>query len=116
VDGVDEQYPIAFYNQVVYYSSTFVVGSRGDQYEPFVGELCEVMFAPGQYVDVSQPGNRAKFSSGRFPIALDFDLILGTGVRPLLYLDHPYDSFQQNSGTGGNLTLIGALTQGTPPQ
>ena len=115
-DGAATVAPKPQTDQATFYSSSFVVGSRGDQYGAFKGELSEVLLAPGQYVDVSQTSIRSMFSSGGTPIALDFDAILGSGIRPLLYLNRPFDSFQTNSGTGGDLLLLGTLTQGTPPQ
>lgn len=74
------------------------------------GAICEVYFAPGQYLDISSAANRQKFIYLGKPADLGSDGSTPTGTAPILYLKNAYDTFNVNSGTGGNLTLTGTLT------
>lgn len=82
------------------------------------GCVAELYFAPGQYLDFSIVANRRKFrsSSGK-PVFLGATGALPTGTAPILY-SHLDDgetvaNFATNRGTGGNLTVTGALSTGS---
>jgi len=75
---------------------------------PLNGCLSEVFFAPGQFIDLSIAGNRAKFISGGKPVYLGPDGSTPLGVVPLLYLRNPAATCNVNSGSGGNMTISGA--------
>jgi hypothetical protein len=75
--------------------------------------MSEVYFAPGQWLDITNSSNRAKFISGGEPVNLGSDGSTPTGTAPILYF-HVYDG--TNAGTGGNLTLHnGPLSSCTAP-
>lgn len=82
------------------------------------GCLAEVYFAPGQYLDLSIAGNRAKFRmANNQPAALGATGASPTGVAPLVFQSlRPGDAvaaFATNRGTGGNFTVSGTLTLGS---
>ena len=83
----------------------------------FNGALAELYFAPGQYLDFSQEGNREAFrsSSGK-PVDLGPTGSDATGTAPILYLPNPAASAGTNAGTGGNFTINGSpATASTSP-
>jgi hypothetical protein len=79
------------------------------------GDIAEIYFAPGQYLDFSITGNRRKFISSTLkPVSLGPDGAGPTGVAPILYC-HLADAetaanFATNRGTGGDVTITGTLT------
>jgi len=87
------------------------VGAPGDEFD---GAMADIYFAPGQYLDFSIAANRRKFisPSGK-PVHLGTDGSLPTGTAPLLYchLDdgEAVANFATNRGSGGNLSITGAL-------
>lgn len=75
----------------------------------FNGCLSEIYFAPGQYLDFSSSSNRRKFISATGkPVNLGTDGSTPTGTAPILYLKNAFGTVGTNSGTGGNMTIIGA--------
>lgn len=62
------------------------------------------------YVDITDAAERAKFydAAGNMkdPGADGSNYF---GAQPLVMLQNPFDSFQQNTGSGGNFTVTGAL-------
>lgn len=78
-------------------------------------QLSEIWYAPGQFIDFSVSANRAKFSLGGHPISLGATGNLPTGVAPAVYLKNAAASAGTNSGTGGNFTAQGTITDTTPP-
>lgn len=79
------------------------------------GCLSEVWFAPGQFVDFLQSGNRSKFRNlAGHPINLGTDGSLPTGTAPALYLSNAFSTFELNNGTGGDFAVTAAaLTAGS---
>jgi hypothetical protein len=67
----------------------------------------EVYFAPGQYVDLSDPDELDKFLP---TIPKGADGSTPTGVQPWLYLSGDTANWHINKGTAGGLTEVGALT------
>jgi hypothetical protein len=80
-------------------------------------DVAEFFFAPDQWLDLSVAANVAKFrdSATGKPVSLGADGSLPTGTAPAVYLKNPYSSFGTNSGTGGDFTVNGTLTEATPP-
>jgi hypothetical protein len=77
----------------------------------FNGEVCELYINNRTWTDLSS--NLTLFrTTGNKPAGV-LTSVLATS--PIVYLKNPYDSFGTNSGTGGNFTVTGVLTQGTPP-
>lgn len=76
------------------------------------GDLAELYFTT-EFVDLSSITNRLKFlaADGK-PANLGADGSTPTGTQPLLYLANPFGTFQNNLGSGGNLTENGELTEG----
>lgn len=77
--------------------------------------MSEIWFAPGQYIDFTNAANRARFSSGSSPISLGSDGSLPTGTAPAVYLHNAAATAGTNSGTGGNFTVQGTITDTSPP-
>lgn len=75
----------------------------------FNGCISEVYFAPGQFLDFTNPTNVAKFISGGKPVTLGSNGAMPTGVAPILYLRNPAASIGNNSGTGGNMAPAGTI-------
>lgn len=79
------------------------------------GGLAELYFAPGQYIDFSVEDNRRRFiTSGVKPVDLGATGSVPTGTAPLVYLHlddaETANNFAVNAGTGGNMTVTGAIT------
>lgn len=95
---------------VGYIATNWAVGATESGTLKFDGCLSEVFFAPGQYLDISDSGNRGKFINGSGkPVSLGSDGSLPTGSAPILYMKNAAASFGTNSGTGGNLSVTGTL-------
>lgn len=77
--------------------------------------LSEIWYAPGQYVDFTNATNRNKFSAGGHPISLGTDGSTPTGVAPAVYLHNVAATAGTNSGTGGNFTAQGTITDTATP-
>jgi hypothetical protein len=78
------------------------------------GCVAEFYFAPGQYLDFSVESNRRKFIDASLnPVSLGATGSTPTGTAPLIYLHlddaETASNFAVNRGTGGNLTVTGAL-------
>lgn len=112
VDGVsDKNAGATLTNGTLAYSAAdWAVASLTTGGSPFFGALAEYYFAPGQYLDISQAANLAKFRANGRPVSLGTDGSLPTGTAPKIYLKNIYSSFQTNSGTGGNFSVTGTLT------
>jgi len=63
-----------------------------------------------EYIDLSS--DIAKFISGGKPVDLGADGSTPTGNQPIVYFHDPYDSFESNSGYGGDGTVTGILADG----
>jgi hypothetical protein len=81
--------------------------STGSQKTTF--ELGQFYLAE-QYLDMDDAANLAKIYPA---IDLGSDASSVTGTTPLIYLNNPTATFQNNLGSGGNFTENGALTDGT---
>jgi hypothetical protein len=78
------------------------------------GDLAEVYFAPGHYLDITQAANNQKFrdTNGK-PVDLGAAGSTPTGTAPLVYLHidngEAAANFALNAGSGGDFTVNGAL-------
>lgn len=76
------------------------------------GSLHELWFSFTDSLDLSVEANRRKFiSAARGPVYLGTDGSGPTGSAPIIYLRGDHAAFGANSGTGGDLTLTGTLTE-----
>ena len=111
INGVSDLGTDSGNNADIYYNQdNWFFGADSSGADKINMEVCEVYLNTVEYLD-----DPTKFASGGKPISLDADGSLPTGTAPIIYLKNPYDTFGTNSGTGGNFTVTGALTQGTPP-
>lgn len=77
------------------------------------GCMSELYLNMAEYLDLSVTANRRLFitADGK-PVDLDEDDgSKPTGTAPIVYLNNPFGTFEQNKGTGGNFTVTGALTE-----
>lgn len=74
----------------------------------FNGDLAEIYFAPGQFLDLSVTANRRKFiNAGNKPVFLGTDGSLPTGVQPAVYMNQKAITAQVNLGSGGDFDVAG---------
>ncbi len=70
----------------------------------------ELYFNSAESLDITSSAVRAKFvDSSNKPVSLGATGNLPTGTAPIVYLKAAYDSFETNSGTGGDYTVSGTL-------
>tara|TARA_B110000438_G_scaffold248368_1_gene251085 strand:- start:210 stop:2528 length:2319 start_codon:yes stop_codon:yes gene_type:complete len=79
------------------------------------GSLGQLWFGL-DFLDLSVQANREKFVSGTGasakPVNLGTDGTTPTGSQPVIYLNNPFGTFQNNLGSGGNFTESGQLGDG----
>ncbi|PWJ93532.1 hypothetical protein C8D77_101211 [Mesorhizobium loti] len=93
------------------YSGIFTAfGNAADGYIP-KGDVVDFYFAPGQYLDLTDPAKIAKFveADGK-PVFLGSDGSIPTGTAPAIFFSGDASSFATNKGTGGAFTPTGSLT------
>lgn len=79
----------------------------------FNGDISELCFIPGTYMDISVIANIRKFiSDTKRPVYLGSSGNLPVNSTPALFMQGVGTGFNINSGTGGNYTTNGTL--GTP--
>ncbi len=80
------------------------------------GELGDLWFEDGLYIDLSVEANLRKWI-GQYgnPVDLGADGSTPTGAAPILYHGRDIDSFGTNHGTGGAMALSGAAPTETVP-
>ena len=88
-----------------------VVGGRATQNLLFNSEIQEFYITANEFVDLST--DLDKFYNSGKPVDLGSDGSLPTGNQPFLYLKNPFGTFQNNLGSLGNFTVVGALEEGT---
>lgn len=96
-----------------YTKTTHSMGALNTGTSKINADVAELYWAPGQYLDISNAANRAKFISGGKPVDMGSDGSTPTGTAPILYLSvRPGDAasdFVTNRGSGGGMTLTGTL-------
>ena len=76
------------------------------------GKLSEFYFTT-EYIDFSQEANRLKFVDAfGNPVNLTQQIEDAAIPNPAIYMRFPPTSFGTNSGTGGNFTVNGTITDG----
>lgn len=96
---------------VNYVTADTRVAGQGAASANWDGGIAELYFAPGQYLDLSVAGNRAKFidpTTAR-PIGLGANGSAPTGTAPAVYLPYPASAAHLNAGNGGNFTASGTI-------
>tara|TARA_R110000796_G_C14522142_1_gene431010 strand:- start:399 stop:1154 length:756 start_codon:yes stop_codon:yes gene_type:complete len=77
------------------------------------GDVSEFYITLNETLDITSSTNRAKFSDGS-PVSLGADGSGPTGNSPIIYLhideEETANNFADNAGTGGGMTVNGALT------
>jgi hypothetical protein len=83
----------------------------------FTGDMYDLWYAPGQYVDFSIQANRRKFiDAGGSPVSLGANGNIPTGTAPAIFLHGGASTFGTNQGTAGDIfTVTGTLTDATAP-
>ncbi len=91
---------------------SFYFGSDTFPGDRFIGDVVDPWFAPGQYIDFSDPANVAKFRdpvTGK-PVFLGNNGQVPTGTAPAVFFSGDASTFGTNLGSGGDFTLTGSLT------
>lgn len=97
-----------------YASTGWRIGNRGsDDGAKLNAEISEFYLNIVDYLDMHVAENLGRFISGGLPVDLGEDGSVPTGNQPLIYL--PNGDPTNNKGSGGNMTLTGALVSGSGP-
>jgi hypothetical protein len=92
------------------------IGAADNGINKFTGELGEFYFNTHEFLDVTQLPVRYKFRSlTDCPADLGENGQLPTGTSPILYLNGDKSTFNHNNGTGGDMIVVGALDDSSPP-
>ncbi len=79
--------------------------------DSFNGDMAELYFQDGEFLDFTDEDNRRLFiSSGGKPVDLGSDGSNPTGTQPIIYLTGATATWHTNTGSGGGMTEVGALT------
>lgn len=118
IDGVSDLATITTYaNTAIDLTlAEWAIGAYSDLSYPLLGELADVWFAPGVYIDLSTEANLQKFitSDSKQPVDPGANGEVPTATSPIIYLGRSFATWATNRGTGGTLTLTGALTETIP--
>ena len=97
-----------------YTQSNWFIGARDDAAQFWRGEMSDFyLFAGGSFLDLTTTGNRRKFiDANKRPVSLGADGSTPMGGAPIIYLNNPLATWQNNLGTGGNFTENGTLLAG----
>lgn len=77
----------------------------------FDGDMAEVYFQDGEFLDLSEEINRRLFiSAGGKPVDLGADGSNPTGTQPIVYMTGATSTWHTTKGSGGGFTEVGALT------
>lgn len=91
------------------------VGAEPAGTRKFNGSLSEFYFTtPASWFDITSSTNRDKFynSGTSKPVNLGSDGSTPTGTQPIVYLKTQPTAWETNSGSGGNFTENGSITDG----
>lgn len=102
-------------NSVTYTNTPVNIATRYDGSstgEKWYGSLSEFYFTT-EYIDFSQEANRLKFRDALGnPVNLTQQIEAAAIPNPAIYMRFPPTSFGTNSGTGGDFTKTGTITDG----
>ena len=107
-------------NAIDYTRTDHYAGSASGGGSKWDGDIADLYYAPGQYLDLSNSANRDKFYLAGKPVDLGADGSTPTGTAPLVFF-HLDDgeaaaNFATNRGTGGDYSITGTLaTASTSP-
>jgi hypothetical protein len=104
----------AYTNTDILFSSPNVVfAARNSNFaDSFDGKLSEFYFTTN-YIDLSQEANRLKFRDAfGNPVDLTQQIAAAAIPTPAVYMRFPPTAFGTNSGTGGDFTVNGTITDG----
>jgi len=89
-----------------------VVGAAFGLGSKYSGDI-EMFWLDNVYYDFSVEANRRKFFDASGDAVLDptGDGTPAGGAQPLIYLAGTFDQWEENKGTGGGMTVTGALTE-----
>lgn len=119
VDGVSDITVTTFTDTTIDYTGgDWSVGGGPNGTERFNGCLSQLYFQPGEYLDLSDAGNLAKFiSTTQRPVDLGATGTNPTGNQPLILLETVSSDaatvFATNKGSGGNFAITGTLDVAT---
>lgn len=117
INGAEESMTWATYtNDTIDFTHNYSnIGSQynGSVYESyFNGKLSEFYFTT-EYIDFTQEANRLKFRDCfGYPTDLPSAITAASVPTPAIYMRFPPTSFGTNSGTGGDFTPSGTITDG----
>ena len=95
-------------------SGTYTTGATTAGGSKLDADIADIYFNTDEYLDLSSSANRRKFidAAGK-PVGLGLTGQLPTGSQPTLFLslasDAAASAFATNKGSGGNLSITGAL-------
>ena len=95
-------------NDNIDFTNNFSIAKRASVY--YHGLLGQI-YLTQEYLDISNSANRQKYYKDG-PVFLGANGEKPTGNQPRIYLNNMYDSFQNNSGSGGNFSVVGELIYG----
>jgi hypothetical protein len=101
-------------NDSINFSALYgAIGARPDgTVSLYDGRLSELYFST-QYIDFTLEANRLKFRDAfGNPVDLTQQIEDGAIPTPAIYMRFPPTAFGTNSGTGGNFTVNGTITDG----
>lgn len=111
VNGTSDLTVVTYTNDTIDWTfGDWYIGQQGSGIQRLNADLAEFYFTT-TYLDLSVQSNRELFRSpaGK-PVNLGSDGSTPLGSQPLIYLHGPSGSFDDNFGSAGAFTVIGALT------
>ena len=112
VDDVDQFASAPTYvDDLIDYTTTTAIGADTGGSGKLDGNLADLWFDYGTYIDLSVAANRRMFlDANGFPVDLGSDGSRPTGSPPDIFLSGDTATWHTNDGTGGGFTENGALT------
>ena len=92
--------------------AAFTIGADSGTSSGHTGMDITHFYLAQEAMDFSVAGNIAKFYNAAGQVDFGANGSTPTGNQPLIYLNNPYDTFQNNLGSGGNFTENGVLVDG----
>lgn len=109
VNGVDETSTVSTFNsgpatltgEAAFTLFQHILGAGG----AFVGDVADIYIAFGQWLDLTNPANVAKFIAAGKPVDLGADGSTPTGTAPTIFFSGDASEFATNKGLGGAFVL-----------
>jgi len=90
------------------------VGAQSAGADKFDGDIADLYFDQGTFLDLSVEANRRLFiDPNKNPVDLGEAGQFPTGSSPIIYFSGPIGSWETNKGTGGGFTETGTITEAT---